>query len=140
MSLEEDNKAVVRRYQDALNRNDLDALDGVVSADIATPSMAPGFPAGLDGVKQIHRATMDAWPDLHTEIVDLIAEGDRVAARIVMTATPQKPLMGVPATGRSFRMTGLYVVRLANGKIVEHRGVEDAVGMLQQLGVMPGPG
>lgn len=137
MTLEEQNKDLVRRYQEALNRNDLDALEAVVAADIATPSMMPGYPTGLEGVRQIHRATVDAWPDLHTEIEDLIAEGDRVVARIVMTATPQKEFAGVPATGRSFRMTGLYVVRIAGGKIVEHRGVEDALGMLAQLGVLP---
>jgi steroid delta-isomerase-like uncharacterized protein len=137
MSTPEENKEIVRRYQEALNRNDLGALDTLVASDIALPASVPGFPAGIEGVKQIHQATVEAWPDLKTEIVDMIAEGDKVAARIVMTATPQKPLMGVPPTGKSFRMNGMYVVRIANGKIVEHRGVEDAVGMLQQLGVMP---
>jgi len=136
MSTEMQNKEIVRRYQDALNRNDLDALDAVVAANITTPAMMPGYGSGLEAVKQIHRATIEAWPDMHTQIEDLIAEGDRVVARIVMTATPQKELMGVPATGKSFRMTGMYVARIENGKIVEHRGVEDAPGMLRQLGVM----
>ena len=84
--------------------------------------------------------TREAWPDFHTAIEDLIAEGDRVAARILMTGTPQKELFGIRPTGRSFRMTGMYIARIANGKIVEHRGIEDAVGMLQQLGLMPPPG
>ena len=136
MSLTEQNKDIVRRYQDALNRNDLAALDDLVAADIATPAMLPGFASGLAGIKQIHLATLDAWPDVQTEIVDLIAEGDEVVARIVMTATPQKDFVGIPATGKSFRMNGMYAVRIANGEIVEHRGVEDAVGMLRQLGAI----
>jgi steroid delta-isomerase-like uncharacterized protein len=136
----EDHKAIVRRYQAALNRNDLDALDQVVAADIATPAMLPGFPPGLEGAKAIHRLTLAGVPDFHTAIEDLIAEGDRVAARITMTGTQTGEFFGVPPTGRTFTMTGMYIVRIADGKIVEHWGVEDALGLLQQLGAMPAPG
>jgi hypothetical protein len=131
------NKAIVRRYQEAYNANRLDLLDDLVAADITTPLRLPGFPHGLEGLKQLHRLTLDAWPDLHTEIEDLVAEGDRVAARITLSATPQKEAFGVPPTGKSFKIGGMYVVRIANGKIVEHWGVEDAVGIMQQLGLMP---
>jgi hypothetical protein len=136
----EENKAIVRRYQDAYNTNNLDALDAVVAADIKTPSMLPGFPPGLAGLKQLHRMTVDAWPDAHVTIEDLIAEGDRVTARIIVSATPQKEAFGVPPTGKSFKISGMYIVRIANGKIVEHWGVEDAIGVMQQLGLMPAPG
>jgi predicted ester cyclase len=137
MSNIEANKAIVRKYQEAYNTNTLDALDSVVAADIKTPAMVPGFPPGLEGVKQLHRLTVDAWPDLQTTIEDLIAEGDRVAARVAVSATPRKEAFGVPPTGKSFRVSGMYIVRIANGKIVEHFGIEDAVGILQQLGLMP---
>jgi predicted ester cyclase len=136
----EENKAIVRRYQEAYNTNNLDALDAVVAADIATPMMLPGFPHGLAGIKQLHRITVDAWPDFHTQIEDLIAEGDLVTARITISATPQKEAFGVPPTGKSFKISGMYIVRIANGKIVEHWGVEDAIGIMQQLGLMPAPG
>ena len=140
MTTPEENKAIVRRYQEAYNTNNLEALDAVVAPDIKTPAMLPGFPPGLEGIKQLHRITVDAWPDLHTKIEDLIAEGDRVTARITMSATPQKEAFGVPPTGKSFKISGMYIVRIANGKIVEHWGVEDALGIMQQLGLMPGPG
>jgi len=140
MTTPEENKAIVRRYQEAYNTNQLDDLDHVVAADIKTPAMLSGFPHGLEGIKQLHRITIDAWPDLHTKIEDLIAEGDRVTARITMSATPQKEAFGVPPTGKSFKIGGMYIVRIANGKIVEHWGVEDAIGIMQQLGLMPGPG
>ncbi len=133
----EANKAIVRKYQEAYNTNNLDALDAVVAADIKTPAMLPGFPPGLEGVKQMHRLAVDAWPDLQTTIEDLIAEGDRVVARVTVSATPQKEAFGVPPTGKSFKVGGTYIVRIANGKIVEHFGIEDAVGIMHQLGLMP---
>lgn len=137
MSNTEANKAIVRRYQEAYNTNTLDALDAVVAADIKTPAMLPGFPPGLEGAKQMHRLTVDAWPDLQTTIDDLIAEGDQVAARVTVSATPQKEVFGVPPTGKSFKIGGMYIVRIANGMIVEHFGIEDAIGIMQQLGLMP---
>jgi steroid delta-isomerase-like uncharacterized protein len=134
----ETNKDLVRRYQEAYNTNNLDALDTLVAADIATPNMLPGFPPGLEGLKQLHQLTVDAWPDQYVNIEDLIAEGDRVAARVTVSATPQKEAFGVRPTGKSFKVSGMYVVRIANGKIVEHFGVEDAIGIMQQMGLMPG--
>lgn len=140
MTTPEENKAIVRRYQAAYNTNNLDDLDELIAADIKTPAMLPGFPPGLEGIKRLHRMTVDAWPDFHTEIEDLIAEGDWVTARITLSATPQKEAFGVPPTGMSFKVDGMYIVRIANGKIVEHTGIEDAVGIMQQLGLMPSPG
>lgn len=134
------NKDIVRRYQDACNTNNLDALETVVTADIRTPNVLPGFAPGLEGLKQLHRITIDAWPDFQTDIEDLIAEGDYVVARITCSATPQKDAFGVPANGKSFRISGQYFVRIADGKIVEHLGVEDALGIMQQMGLMPAPG
>ncbi len=133
----ETNKAIVRKYQEAYNTNNLDALNDVVAADIKTPNMLPGFPPGLEGVKQLHRLTVEAWPDQKVVIEDLIAEGDRVVARVTVSATPAKDAFGVPANGKSFRISGQFIVRIQNGKIVEHFGVEDAIGIMQQMGVMP---
>ena len=130
----EENKAIVRRYQEALNANDLDALGDVVAADIRMPDILPGFPQGIEGAKQIQQVTLAGAPDFHTTIEDLIAEGDRVAARITMTGTQTGEFFGVPPSGRPFKITGMYIARIANGKIVEHRGVEDAVGLVRQLG------
>ena len=136
----EANKAIVRRYQAAYNTNNLDDLDELIAADIKTPAMLPGFPPGLEGLKRLHRMTVDAWPDMHVTIEDLIAEGDLVTARITLSATPQKEAFGVSPTGKSFKVDGMYIVRIANGKIVEHTGIEDAIGIMQQLGLMPSPG
>jgi steroid delta-isomerase-like uncharacterized protein len=136
MSIEE-NKAIVRRYQEIYNSNNVNALSEVLAEDFLTPRMMPGMPPGLEGAKAIHQATLLGMPDWHTEIEDLIAEGDQVVARITMTGTHTGDFFGIPATGKKISFTGIYIVRIANGKIVEHWGEEDSLGLLQQLGAMP---
>ena len=78
---------LVRRYQDASNAGDFEALDDVVAPDIATPDILPGFGQGREAVKAIARATAQAWPDFHVTIDDLVGENDQVVARITMTGT-----------------------------------------------------
>jgi steroid delta-isomerase-like uncharacterized protein len=136
MSIEE-NKNIVRRYQEAYNTNDLEALDEVVAVDVLTPKIMPGVPSGLDGAKAVHRKSLLGMPDFHTTIDDLIAEGDKVVARVTMTGTHTGDFWGFPATGRKVLFTGIYVARIENGKIVEHWGEEDGIGLMQQIGAMP---
>jgi len=135
MSLEE-NKNIVRRYQEIYNRNDLDALSEVMSENLLTPKIMPGIPTGIEGAKAAHRIMLAGFPDYQTTIDDLFAEGDKVAARITMSGTNTGSFMGIPPTGRHVSFTGIYIARLANGKIVEHWGEEDGVSLLQQLGVL----
>jgi predicted ester cyclase len=138
----EANKAIVRRYQEAYNSNRLELLDDVVAADIKTPEMVPGFEPGIEGLKQLHRVTIEAWTDFQTHIEAMIAEGNYVAVRVTCAATPQKEAFGLKPTGKSFRIAGMYIVHIdpESGKIVEHFGIEDALGIMQQLGAMPSPG
>lgn len=135
MSVER-NKEIVRRYQRAINDQDWDALNSVLAPEVATPLMLPGFPPGREGAKAIGVATLQAWPDFRTEIDELIAEGDRVVAMVTMTGTAVNDGFGVPGTGKSFTMVGVYVVRVLDDMIVEHWGVEDALGMLGQIGAL----
>jgi steroid delta-isomerase-like uncharacterized protein len=135
MSIEE-NKRIVRRYQDIYNSNNLDHLIEVVSEDLLTPNIMPGVPHGLEGAKAAHRIMLAGFPDYQTIIKDVISEGDKVAARIKMTGTHTGEFIGIPATGRQVSFTGIYFARIANGKIVEHWGEEDSVSLLQQLGVL----
>ena len=135
MSIEE-NKKIVRRYQEIYNSNDLDALSEVLSEDLVTPKIMPGISTGIEGAKMAHRIMLAGFPDYQTRIDDLIAEGDKVVARITMSGTHTGSFMGIPSTGKHVTFTGIYVARIANGKIVEHWGEEDGVGLLQQLGVL----
>jgi len=135
MSIEE-NKKIVRRYQEIYNSNDLEALGEVVSEDLLTPKIMPGIPTGIEGAKAAHRIMLAGFPDYQTIIDDLIAEDEKVVARIPMSGTNTGSFMGMPPTGKHVSFTGIYVARMANGKIVEHWGEEDGVGLLQQLGVL----
>jgi len=136
MSIEE-NKNIVRRYQEAYNNNDLDTLDEVVAIDVLTPKIMPGVPTGLEGAKAVHRRSLLGMPDFHTKIEDLIAEGDKVVARVTMTGTHTGDFWGFPATGRKVTFTGIYIARIENGKIAEHWGEEDGISLMQQIAPAP---
>src|ERR1051325_6108522 len=132
----EENKKIVRRYQEIYNSNDLEALSEVVSEDLLTPKIMPGIPTGIEGAKVAHQMMLAGFPDYQTVIDDLIAEGDKVVASITMSGTNTGSFMGIPPTGKQVSFTGMYIARIADGKIVEHWGEEDGVSLLQQLGVL----
>jgi steroid delta-isomerase-like uncharacterized protein len=135
MSIEE-NKQIVRRYQEIYNSNNLDDLLEVVSENLLTPKIMAGIPSGIEGAKAAHRIMLAGFPDYQTSIDDLFAEGDKVVARITMSGTNTGSFMGIPATGKRVEFSGIYIARIAKGKIVEHWGEEDGVSLLQQLGVL----
>ena len=114
----------------------MDALAEVVSEDLLTPKIMSGIPTGIEGAKAAHRIMLAGFPDYQTIIDDLVAEGDKVAARITMSGTHTGSFMGIPPTGKRISFTGMYVARVDDGKIVEHWGEEDSVSLLQQLGVL----
>ena len=130
----EENKNIVRKYQEAYNASNFDALDELVAADVLTPNMTSNMPRGLEGAKLVHQKTLTGMPDYHTAIEDLIAEGDKVAARVRITGTHTGDFYGIPPTGRHIDLTGMYIVRIADGKIVEHWGEENGVTVFRQLG------
>jgi steroid delta-isomerase-like uncharacterized protein len=130
----EENKDIVRRYQDAYNNQDYDALDDLVATDVSTPNMISSVPRGLEGAKQVHQKTVTGMPDYHTAIEDLIAEDDKVVARVRITGTHTGDFYGIPPTGKRIDLSGIYIVRIADGRIVEHWGEENGVTVLRQLG------
>ena len=136
----EANKAIIRRYRQAHNQNDMAALDEIVAADLITHSQLPNVPAGREGGKMVHQGSLAAFPDGKTTTDDLIAEGDKVVERFTFVGTHKGEFMGIPASGKQIRVTGISIFRIANGKIVEHWGENDAMGLLMQLGVLPAPG
>jgi steroid delta-isomerase-like uncharacterized protein len=130
----EENKQIVRRYQEAYNTANYDALDEIVADDVLTPNMISSVPPGREGAKLVHQKTLLGMPDYHTHIEDLIAEGDKVVARVTLTGTHTGDFYGIPATGKRINLSAMYMVRIEDGKIVEHWGEEDGVTVLRQLG------
>jgi steroid delta-isomerase-like uncharacterized protein len=136
----EENKAIARRGYEAINQNNLDALDEVVAPDITDHDPAPGQAPGLEGVKQWFSSVHTAFPDFRMNVEDMIAEGDKVVARVRLSGTHQGEFMGIDATGNRVTITGIDILRVnADGKIVERWGNFDDLGMMQQLGVMEPP-
>ena len=135
----EDNKAIVRRAYDAINRNDLDALDEMVDSDVTDHDPAPGQGPGLEGVKQYFSSLHTAFPDVQMNVDYMVAEGDKVVARVSVSGTHQGEFLGINPTGNHVAITGIDVLRIVDGKIVEHWGNFDDLGMLQQLGVIEQP-
>lgn len=134
------NKSVVRRYRELHNQNRLDLLGEVLDPGFNAHNMLPGLPGGLDGARMAHQGFMAAFPDATATTDDLVAEGDRVVERYTLTGTNTGPFMGMPATGKPIRTGSIAIYRLANGKIVEHWGEHDGLGVMMQLGLMPAPG
>jgi steroid delta-isomerase-like uncharacterized protein len=140
MSIEQ-NKTTLRQFYEAVDRQDISALDRFVSPEYIdhNPPPMPGMAAGLDGLKQAFGAFLGAFPDSSHTIEDLLADGDKVVARVVGRGTHRAPFMGAPPSGRLVTMEGIAIYRFEGGKIVEKWGQQDRLGIMQQLGVLPLP-
>lgn len=137
---EDQKKAVYRRFvEDVINGGDLDAIPELFGEDYVDHTRPPGAPEGLDGVRMIPKIFRGAFPDLHFTIEDMVAEGDVVATRVTGRGTNDGPFMGMPATGRKAEWSSMGFFRVVDGKISEHWGVPDLLGLLTQLGVVPAP-
>jgi steroid delta-isomerase-like uncharacterized protein len=129
----EPRELVERLHAALLESRDPAAVDEFFAADFVSHNNPPGFPPGVEGVKQFFTTFRDAFPDVSVEIDELVAEGDRVAVATTFTGTHEGELMGVAPTGRRVSVTGIDMVRVAGGRIVEHRGLTDIVGLMRQL-------
>jgi steroid delta-isomerase-like uncharacterized protein len=136
----EDNKAIVRHYlEEAWNQGNLSIIDELAAPNYARYVSGQGSPLNREGQKQRIASFREALPDVHLSIDDLVAEGDRVVFRITIAGTQTGTLMGVAPTGRRVTISAIDIVRLVDGKIEEHWGQMDMLGLLQQLGALPTP-
>ena len=138
--MSEQNKALARLLlEDDISRNDRAVAERIIHPDFFDHTNPPGMQHGLAGHNAIVALFHAAFPDQWWQIEDLIAEGDRVVARTTMRGTHDGDFFGIPATGRSVRLTGVHVMRIADGRIVEHWGNNDDLGLMRQLGAIPEP-
>jgi steroid delta-isomerase-like uncharacterized protein len=134
----EESKAVMRRFYEA--SGDVDRQIDLLGADYVDHSLPPGMPPGAEGFRHLAAGFGQAFPDLQVTVEHLVAEGELVASRVTVTGTHRGPLLGMPATGRRVTFTSTNISRVANGKIAEHWGNSDQLGLMQQLGAIPAPG
>ena len=114
-----------------------DRLNEVLAPNFVAHDLPPGLPPGQEGLKALRRIVEHAFPDLKPTIRDIIAEGDRVAARVGLEGTHRGDFMGVAPTGNHVTTELFEIVRIDGGKITERWVLRDRLGEFQQLGVLP---
>jgi len=139
MSPEENNKVLGRRIVDAINVGNMAALDEVLGPGYVDRNPWPGAAPTRDGLKQSLTTFRAAFPDFRYTIEDEVAVGDKLVHRLTAKGTQKGEFQGVPATGKQATWSEIHIGRIADGKVVEHWGTGDQLGMMQQLGLTPAP-
>jgi steroid delta-isomerase-like uncharacterized protein len=130
------NKAQIREFfEQVWNQGNEDAIDRFIAVDASGNDT--DFGTGREGFKRQWREWRAAFPDIHFEIEELVAEGDTVVARWTLTGTQQGPFLGVPASGNSIKIQGMSLDHLKDGVLVSGFDGWDNLGLRQQLGVAP---
>ncbi len=133
-----DNKAIAQRFLQVWLNGSPTIVD-----ELADPNLTVYYPVlgqpirGAQAFKQVLGQLHSALPDVDGSVDEMFADGDRVAVRWTIWGTHRGDLMGIPPTGRKVKWTGITIYRIANGKVVDERGEEDALGLMRQLGVIP---
>jgi predicted ester cyclase len=132
------NKRLVRRALEEIYANgDLELVDEVIHPDFVDHEPAhPDQPTGPESVRQTVRQLHGAFGELRFEVQDEIAEGDKVVQLVVMSGRHTGSLMGREPTGKEFAVRHVYIWRIAGGRIAEHWGSRDDLGLLGQLGLL----
>ena len=128
-------KLVDAIYQ-AMNNRNLDALDKLFTSDYLDHQENR---RGVEPLKAQLRAFFGAFSDLHIEVEDVVADGDRFASRTTATGTHDGDLMGLPPTGVRISVTAVDLGRMEGGRAAERWGGIDMYSLLAQLGAIPQP-
>ena len=137
MSSEEINKAIIRRYWDEKwNVRRPAVLDELMLANVAYHGTSMEM-HGIEEYRQVYASYLSALHDSKAVIEDLVAEGDKVASRVMVSAAHKGELGSIPATGKTITIRLFTMFRLAEGKIAEEWEIFDEMGIMQQLGVIP---
>jgi len=134
-----DNKAIIRRlYEEVWNKRKLEVISEIISPSHAlhAPNIS-GSSIGPEAYKRQLLLFLAGYSDLHFTIEDSIAENDKVVACWIFSGTHRGNFMGIPATNKKVCVDGMTVHHLAGGKIMDSYANWDALGMMQQLGVVP---
>ena len=138
MGSDDDKRLVRRALEEIYAQGDLELANELVHPDFVDHEPAhPEQPTGPESVRRTVRRLHSAFGELRFEVEDEIADGDKVVQRVTMSGRHTGPLMGREPTGRPFAVRHVYIWRIADGKIAEHWGSRDDLGLLGQLGLLP---
>jgi predicted ester cyclase len=130
----DEGKTLARRYfEEVINQGNLAVADQIFASDYIDHSAQPGSPTGPMAVKPAIAAFRAAFHELDETIEDMVEEGDKVAFRFRAVGVHRGEFRGIAPTGRRVQWTGLVILRVAGGKIVERWGVIDLFSIMQQL-------
>jgi steroid delta-isomerase-like uncharacterized protein len=134
------NKNLVEAFiRELFTQGDLEAVDRYLDPDMVNHDLPfPGAPEGPAGMRHAAAMFRKALPDWHSDVEQLVAEGDLVVERFTASGTHSGELMGVAPTGRVLRLRGIQMFRVRHGRIVERWGRLDEAGLMRQLGLIPG--
>jgi steroid delta-isomerase-like uncharacterized protein len=130
------NKTVARRIiAEVINRGDMAAFDALVAPEYQDHSGDPADPpVGREEYRQLVQGSRAALPDLHMTLDDVFAEGDKVVVRVTWHASHSGDFLGIPSTGKPFTMTGIGILRIVDGRLVERWNVSDVLSAMRSLG------
>lgn len=132
----EDVTALFTERRDAWRRLDAAALAADLTDDCLLQSPWAGQIVGRDAIARVHQAWFDGFPDFVIDIEELVVDGDRVVEVCTITGTDTGGFMGLPPTGKAFRVPAVFVYALQDGKIARVRIVYDFTGVLVQTGLI----
>ncbi len=135
----EHNEAIVRRiYSEYLDELDPSAADELLDPDVVLHGVAAfGEGHGRENVKEGFGAFLSGFAERHTEVEDVIAQGDRIVVRHTHHLKHVDEVFGVPPTGQRLSVWGIDIFRIEDGRIAEWWVIDDTMGMMQQLGMAP---
>jgi steroid delta-isomerase-like uncharacterized protein len=135
----EGNKAIARRFiEDIFVRQDLSAVDELVSVDFAPHDWGQNI-KGRQTIRDAIQRASAGLSEVEMRIEDMIAEGDKVAVRLTSSATQTGEFMGMPASGHRYEIPEIHIVRIRDGLVSEHWHQLDMLGMKRQLEVKRTP-
>lgn len=135
----ESNKDVVRAFVEAWNTQELDHFDDLMAENCRLTVGGNTISCSPASTRAIVEHWLGGFPDYRFELHDLIAEGDKVVARMPFSGTQTGPVLDLEPTGRPVQVSEIVIFRIEDGKIVEAWEEYDALGMRRQLGVIDSP-
>ena len=129
MSIEE-NKAIERRFFEAMNQRSTAAIEQILGANFVDNTPGPGATPDLKGYKQFFATAFTAFPDFHSDIEDMVAEGDKIVTRFTARGTHKGEWAGIAPTGKKITIPGMGLHRIAGGKIVENWAYMDISALM----------
>lgn len=124
-----DLRAWYLRYAAALNAHEFDGMDEFINDEV----LLGGVPGTRDDVVDTLKGIVDAVPDIHWEVEELLLDGDGIAVRAINTGTPAKDWLGVPPTGASFKIVEYAIYKVRDGRFVHMTNLHDSAEMRRQL-------